>query len=80
MRLEGTTNMGDIPCVFTETGIPYDMNDKLAYTNGDYSSQIAALDAVHFALEGAKIQGFMLWTYVATVSNGIFLAELMYTN
>jgi hypothetical protein len=71
MKQEGLDYMGNIPCVFTETGIPYDMNDKLAYTTGDYSSQIAAMDAIHFALEGAKIQGYTLWNYVASVRSPI---------
>lgn len=58
--------MGVHPCVFTEIGIPYDMDDKYAYKTGNYSSQIAALDANHFALEESKANGFALWTYVAT--------------
>jgi len=60
--------MGIHPCVFTEIGIPYDMDDKHAYKTGDYSSQIAAMDANHFGLEASKVNGFTLWTYVATVS------------
>jgi hypothetical protein len=47
--------------------IPYDMDDKYAYRTGNYSSQIAALDANHFALEDSLANGFTLWTYVATV-------------
>jgi hypothetical protein len=59
--------MGVHPCVFTEIGIPYDMDDKYAYKTGNYSSQIAALDANHFALEDSQANGFALWTYVTTV-------------
>lgn len=68
IRDEGTEYMGVHPCVFTEIGIPYDMDDKYAYKTGNYSSQIAALDANHFALEESAANGFALWTYVATVS------------
>jgi hypothetical protein len=68
IRQEGNDYMGVHPCVFTEIGIPYDMDDKYAYKTGDYSSQIAALDANHFALEESKANGFALWTYVVTVS------------
>ena len=60
--------MGIHPCVFTEIGIPYDMDGKHAYKTGDYSSQIAAMDANHFGLEASKANGFTLWTYVSTVS------------
>ena len=67
MRDEGVQYMGIHPCVFTEIGIPYDMDDKHAYKTGDYSSQISALDANHFALEESNVNGFALWTYVTTV-------------
>lgn len=59
--------MGTHPCVFTEIGIPFDMDDKYAYKTGDYISQIRAMDANHFALEGSGANGFTLWVYVATV-------------
>ncbi|KAI5842444.1 glycoside hydrolase superfamily [Morchella snyderi] len=64
MKQEGLDNIGLTPCVFTEIGIPYDMDDKAAYNTGDYVSQIRAMDANHYALEGAQV-GFTLWTYCA---------------
>ena len=66
MQQEGVDYIGVHPCVFTEIGIPYDMDDKYAYKTGDYSSQIAAMDANHFALEESKVNGYTLWTYVVT--------------
>jgi hypothetical protein len=68
MREEGSEYMGVHPCVFTEIGIPYDMDDKYAYRTGNYSSQISAMDANHFGLEASNANGFALWTYVVTVS------------
>ncbi|KAI9825315.1 MAG: hypothetical protein M1819_000561 [Sarea resinae] len=65
MRQEGIDYMGDHPCVFTEIGIPYDMDDKYAYRTGDYTSQTLAMDANHFAVEGSKVNGFTLWVYTA---------------
>ncbi|KAI4287254.1 MAG: hypothetical protein L6R35_003485 [Caloplaca aegaea] len=65
IRREGTDYMGNHPCVFTEIGIPYDMDDKYAYRTGDYSSQLSALDANHFALEGCGANGYALWNYTA---------------
>jgi len=62
MKQEGIENIGVTPCVFSEIGIPYDMDDKYAYKTGDYISQIRAMDANHYALEGAQV-GFTLWTY-----------------
>jgi hypothetical protein len=67
IRDEGMEHMGSRPCVFTEIGIPYDIDDKHAYKTGDFSSQVAAMDANHFALEGSLVNGFTLWVYVATV-------------
>ncbi|KAA8909786.1 glycoside hydrolase superfamily [Sphaerosporella brunnea] len=64
MIQEGIDNIGVTPCVFTEIGIPYDMDDKYAYKTGDFISQIRAMDANHFALEGAQA-GFTLWVYTA---------------
>lgn len=68
MRKEGLDHMGLHPCVFTEFGIPYDMEDGHAYQTGDYQSQVAAMDANHFAVEGAKV-GFCLWNYTVTNSH-----------
>jgi hypothetical protein len=67
IREEATDKMGIHPCLFSEIGIPYDMDDKYAYKTGNYSSQIAALDANHFALEQSRANGFALWCYTVNV-------------
>ncbi|RDW68003.1 (trans)glycosidase-4 [Coleophoma cylindrospora] len=64
IRKEGEKYMGLHPCVMTEFGIPYDMDDKYAYKTGDYSSQSAAMDANHFAAEGSGMAGYTLWVYM----------------
>ncbi|KPM40884.1 putative glycosyl hydrolase [Neonectria ditissima] len=66
LRQEGIDRIGKHPCVLTEFGIPYDMDDKKAYKTGDYTSQSAALDANYFAVEGSGIEGACLWVYVAS--------------
>jgi hypothetical protein len=58
--------MGSRPVIFSEIGIPYDMDDKYAYKTGDYSSQIAAMDANMFAIEGFGGNGMTMWVYVAS--------------
>jgi len=68
IKEEGIENIGITPCVFTEIGIPYDMDDKYAYKTGDFSSQIRAMDANHFALEGSQA-GYTLWTYTTINSH-----------
>ena len=66
LRQEGIDRAGNHPCVLTEFGIPFDMDDKKAYKTGDYSSQSAALDANYFAAEGSNLEGHCLWMYAAT--------------
>ncbi|PYH41959.1 sterylglucosidase 1 [Aspergillus saccharolyticus JOP 1030-1] len=66
LRDESLKYMGSHPMVFTEIGIPFDMDDKHAYKTGDYSSQVSAMDANHFALEGSTSNGFTLWLYTTT--------------
>lgn len=66
LRQEGIDRMGNHPCLMTEFGIPYDMDDKKAYKTGDYSSQSAALDANYFAAEGSGMEGYCLWVYSST--------------
>jgi hypothetical protein len=66
LRQEGLDRSGKHPCVLSEFGIPYDMDDKKAYKTGDYSSQSSALDANYFAVEGSKMEGHCLWVYDAT--------------
>jgi hypothetical protein len=65
LRKEAQEFTGPHPMLFTEIGIPYDMDKCYAYQTGDYSSQVAALDANHFALEGSGANGYTLWTYAA---------------
>lgn len=65
IRQEGIDYMGNHPCVLTEFGIPYDMDNKYAYKTGDYSSQSGAMDANHFAVEGSKMAGYTLWLYMS---------------
>lgn len=63
IRAEGIDHLGIHPMLYTEIGIPYDMDSHYAYKTGNYASQVAALDANHFALEGSGAQGYTLWTY-----------------
>jgi hypothetical protein len=66
LRDEGRERTGKHPCIMTEFGIPYDMDDKKAYKTGDYTSQSAALDANYFAAEGSGMEGHCLWLYSST--------------
>ncbi|KAI5295038.1 hypothetical protein KEM52_002523 [Ascosphaera acerosa] len=65
LREESLARMGNHPAVFTEFGIPYDMDGRQAYRTGDYSMQVRALDANSFAIEGSGAQGANLWNYTS---------------
>lgn len=45
------------------------MNDKSGYKTGDYSSQISAMDANYYAVEGSGMNGMCLWNYTAKNSH-----------
>ncbi|KAI8916174.1 glycoside hydrolase superfamily [Gorgonomyces haynaldii] len=68
LRAEGTEFFGDYPCVFGEIGIPFDMDNKIAYQTGDYSQQIKAMDCNMSALE-RNLLSFTLWNYCSDNNN-----------
>ncbi|KOS17930.1 putative glycosyl hydrolase [Escovopsis weberi] len=63
LRQEGLDRTGNHPCLMSEFGIPFDMDDKKAYKDRNYASQIAALDASYYGVEGSGIEGHCLWLY-----------------
>lgn len=69
IKREGKELLGEnIPILMTETGMPFDMDNKQAYKDGIYDSQTSALDALGFALEGADIS-HTFWTYCSISSH-----------
>ncbi|RHZ53627.1 hypothetical protein Glove_440g10 [Diversispora epigaea] len=62
IKSDGEKYLNNVPCVIGEIGIPYDMQNKKAYNNGDYSLQIKAMEANLQALE-ANLLSFTLWNY-----------------
>lgn len=63
MATESYKNAGyDVPVVFTETGMPFNMDNKYAYRSGNYDSQEAANDAILSGLESEQLN-FTYWCY-----------------
>ncbi|KAI5908362.1 Ergosteryl-beta-glucosidase [Candida parapsilosis] len=62
MRRECNEYLGKLPILMSETGMPFDMDDKRSYRNGKYISQTAALDALCNALESANMS-HTFWCY-----------------
>jgi aryl-phospho-beta-D-glucosidase BglC (GH1 family) len=60
--------LGNAPTLIGETGIPYDMNDRQAYRDGDFSEQEKAADRVFNALE-KNLLHYTWWNYTADNNN-----------
>ena len=60
--------LGDVPIVVGEFGIPFDLNGKSAYRNGDFSAQENALDYMFRAMD-AELLSYTQWNYAADNTN-----------
>lgn len=69
-RIKDQAGRGDngSPTLIGEVGIPYDMGAKRAYRTGDFSMQVAAMDASMRALE-ENLLSFTIWNYTSDNSN-----------
>jgi hypothetical protein len=68
VKTEGLHNIGEVPCLIGEIGIPFDMNHGRSYVTGDYTEQIRAMDASLGALE-RNFLSYTLWNYCADNSH-----------
>jgi hypothetical protein len=68
IKAETMEQMGGIPTLIGEIGIPFDLGDKRAYRTGDFSRQIQAMDRTFRALEDNLLSG-TLWNYTADNDN-----------
>lgn len=68
LKERAAAQMGSVPTLIGEVGIPFDMKNQKAYRTGDFSLQVKALDASMRALE-ANLLSFTLWNYTADNTN-----------
>jgi hypothetical protein len=68
IKAESEGQMGGIPTLIGEFGIPFDVNRGRAFETGDFSVQARALDATFRALEANLLNG-TLWNYTADNDN-----------
>ncbi|GHU16651.1 glycosyl hydrolase family 35 [Spirochaetia bacterium] len=61
-------HMDDIPCLLGEFGLPFDMNHKKAFKNGDYSLHEEALSIYYDAVD-ANLLHSTIWNYTADNTN-----------
>lgn len=64
----GIEEMGGIPTLIGEFGIPFDLDDKVAYRIGDFSTQVAALGAYIDAMD-ANLLNYTIWNYTSDNTN-----------
>lgn len=67
-KREARDKMGDIPTLIGEFGLPFDLFDKSAYTDGDFSPHIRALNNYYDALD-ANLLSATIWNYSADNTN-----------
>ena len=60
--------MGNVPVLIGEVGIAYDLDNKSAYDNGDFSAQEKVFNRTLVALE-SNLHHFTLWNYTADNTN-----------
>ena len=68
VKQAGIEEMGGIPTLIGEFGIPFDLDDKAAYRTGDFSTHVAALDAYVDAMD-VHLLHYTIWNYTADNSN-----------
>ncbi|KAF1806066.1 glycoside hydrolase superfamily [Mucor lusitanicus] len=62
IKQDGLRDMGEKPCILGEVGIPMDINNKIAFSDDNYSKHVHFLDAVIYAVE-TNLINFTLWNY-----------------
>jgi hypothetical protein len=60
--------MGGVPTLIGEVGIPFDLNNKHAYKTGDFARQVQVMDRTMIALERNMVN-FTIWNYTSDNNN-----------
>jgi len=63
LRQDCFDKLGQFPTMMGEIGIPYDLDKKRAYQDGNYATQVRALDASLNACDGTNVLNFTTWCY-----------------
>ncbi|KAI8977320.1 glycoside hydrolase superfamily [Mycotypha africana] len=63
IKADGIQNMGQVPCILGETGIPMDLNNGAAFTEKpNFVHHEQFMDAVLYAME-TNLMNYILWNY-----------------
>jgi hypothetical protein len=67
-KQDAIERMGNVPVLIGETGIPFDLNKKKAYSAGNFADQERALDRTMRGLED-NLLSYTLWNYTPDNNN-----------
>jgi hypothetical protein len=68
LKRGGSEQLGGVPTLLGEFGIPFDLKEKQAYRTGDFRAQVRALDRSFQAIE-ANLLNCTLWNYTSDNTN-----------
>lgn len=68
LKHQADQQLGGVPFVLGEVGIPFDLNEKRAYQNGDFHIQVKAIQRTLRAIED-NLLNYVLWNYTADNTN-----------
>lgn len=68
IKRTASEEMGGIPTLIGEFGLPFDLDDKAAFDSGDVSTHVAALNAYANAMD-AHLLNWTIWNYTADNTN-----------
>jgi hypothetical protein len=68
MQAEARQKMGGAPLLVGEFGIPFDLQEKRAFRDGDFSQQVRAMERSLRAMDDT-LTSWTLWNYTADNSN-----------
>lgn len=68
IKAVSTAQMGGVPTLIGEFGVPFDLHEKAAYTSGNFDLQSQALDMYYNAMD-ANLLNCTLWNYTADNNN-----------
>lgn len=68
VKVQAARNLGKVPVLFGEFGIPFDLDNKKSFHTGDFSDQVKAMDRSMQAMD-ANLLNFTLWNYTSDNTN-----------
>jgi hypothetical protein len=68
IKESSATEMGGVPTLIGEFGLPFDLDDGAAYRTGDFSAQTQALDSYIDAMDELELN-FTIWNYTPDNTN-----------